>query len=197
MSDEKARLASDAITPSGRFLDYVFPFDTFNGPLQDPTNGRAEYLIETPLKFIGKGATTVIRPDGTKVGSIKWRGSFELHKMVTLHGQTAQGDQMLKTLRDALFEDRKRVWVDDWGNQFYWQTRLCYNAENQIMARYLRGKKHTFRDNEPAWLSIDTSYMHLFDHILFTAIMIEHETRQSEESSSSSSGGGGDGGGAC
>ncbi|KAG9035015.1 hypothetical protein FRB95_012163 [Tulasnella sp. JGI-2019a] len=136
--------------------------------------------MQTPIKSIGEGATSVICPDGTEVGSIKW-GSLLEYMMVTLHGETGQGSRVLKTVSDGLFKENKRVWVDDWGNEFYWKTNSCHNAEDQIIARYIRGRKYTFRMNEPAWLSADSNYLPLFDHILFTAIMIEHEVRADKD----------------
>ncbi|KAG8855133.1 hypothetical protein FRB96_007171 [Tulasnella sp. 330] len=173
-------MTSSAIAPSGRFYQFVFTKDTFNGPIIGPTTGRTEYLIETPLSIVGRSATTVNRADGSTVGSIDWKGrliSKKTKRMVTLHGQSASISDILKTF--IVGPRTKQVWADPVGNEFYWA-----------------GGSRVWHVSRPAHLMVDSNFLPLLDHILFTTLIIEHAARDNDGGDGGGDGGdGGDDGG--
>ncbi|KAG8998716.1 hypothetical protein FRB94_005977 [Tulasnella sp. JGI-2019a] len=177
--------AYNAIAPSGRFIEFVCSQDIYNGTLLDPTNDRVQYVIETPAKLLGDGVTNVNLADGTNVGSIDWRGSLDTSKRtVTLHGKTVDSSQFLQKVSGGMFKGKRTMWEDDWGICSIGQkARWCHNAQDEVIANYVRGKKHIIRDNKSARLTIDNNYLPLLDHVLLSVMLMEDDVGETSPTS--------------
>lgn len=111
--------SANPIAPAMSFVTYVFPYDTFNGPLEDPSTGRPLYNISSTNEFFSANSTTLARPDGSPVGVINWERL--LHSMtVNFHGREADGNTFVVS-KAEFFKGTKSSWVDKYGNPFYWQ----------------------------------------------------------------------------
>ncbi|KAG9034381.1 hypothetical protein FRB95_013289 [Tulasnella sp. JGI-2019a] len=155
---------------------YIFPLDIFDGPMEDQATGNVTYVIASKSKFAGQ-TTTITHADRSSVGAISW-GSAANPMVVTLRGRTLPGNQMLVSTKPHIFAAPKQAWKDDWGNEYFWKDGLCYDAKNEVIARYTPAVLDTFRKARSATLSVVRTYDYLFDKIFFTALIVERMRRQ-------------------
>ncbi|KAG8998714.1 hypothetical protein FRB93_013493 [Tulasnella sp. JGI-2019a] len=167
---------------SSSLATFTFPSGPFTGPMKDQSTGRTLYQVNTKTPLLGSSTTTITRYHGSRIAVLHWKSILKPMAVVTLQGTTVPVKQVLC---GAMFSSKK-IWVDDFGNEFYWKHGVCRNALHQLVARFDRPVHHSIRKNEPATLSVDRAYLPQLDMILLTAIIIEHARQQNHKRISAS-----------
>ncbi|KAG8877249.1 hypothetical protein FRB98_006785, partial [Tulasnella sp. 332] len=113
---------SQAWSTASEVTTYVFPSDTFQGPMEDQETGHVVYLITSKSRFAGP-STTITHADRSSVGTLSW-GSDVNPMTATLRGRTLLGSQLLVSTKSNVFTAPRQTWMDDWGNEYYWKNGL-------------------------------------------------------------------------
>ncbi|KAG8907470.1 hypothetical protein FRB99_004046 [Tulasnella sp. 403] len=169
---------SECIDYNG-FQTFDFPFDAFNGPMNDTSCSRAVYILLTPTSTLDRPPTKITRRDGTPVAEIHWRWFFKKQRIVL--GE--KGDDVRSGLLQKSSSSRW-TFKDAHGNHFYWKDLVCYNAsDDQVIARYTRQIEHYLTlDSCKASLAVHKHHLapETLDYILLSALLMEMKRRVSE-----------------
>jgi len=169
-------------------ITYSFRDELYNGPLDELSTGRTKYILQTINKVFSSGPTTVMTTDGSLIGIINW-DTLTKSMTVELHGKSVPGDTFIKSRSGGFLKPSKNVWVDESGDECYWQSNQCYNSRKEIIAHFTPRVPHLFGPSEPALLSIDRGHQFLFDRLLLTLIVTDRWNKRRAAGASASAAG--------